>query len=62
MILECQEYYSELLYFDGHIQSIYCLILLYYRSWMKEPEVARAVLHTQYHEVEKFVSALNIKW
>lgn len=29
---------------------------------MEESEVARTVLHTQYHEVEKFVSALNIKW
>ena len=34
------------------------------RDWLggSESDKARQMLHTQYHEVEKFVSALTIKW
>ncbi|XP_065909503.1 cytosolic Fe-S cluster assembly factor narfl-like [Dysidea avara] len=35
-----------------------------YQDWLggRDSEKAIKLLHTQYHEVEKFVSALNIKW
>ena len=40
------------------------LILQLYQDWLggADSEKAKQVLHTQYHEVEKFVSALTIKW
>lgn len=35
-----------------------------YRDWLggRDTEKAKQMLHTQYHEIEKFVSALTIKW
>lgn len=35
-----------------------------YKDWLggRQSDKAQKLLHTQYHEVEKFVSALKIKW
>ena len=35
-----------------------------YQEWLGGPdsEKAKSMLHTQYHEVEKINTALNIKW
>ena len=42
--------------------SIFSLVL--YSEWLggKDSAKAHEMLHTQYHEVEKFISALTIKW
>ncbi len=37
-------------------------MLFTFRDWLIKPDLIQTILHTEYHEVEKFVSALNIKW
>ena len=52
------EFFFALLLFSSHFS------LSFPREWLggADSEKARAMLHTEYHEVEKFVSALTIKW
>ena len=57
-----QLYRCVLLKFHHDVASVMVVVLMC-RDWLgKDEEKARKALHTQYHGVDKTVSALTIKW